>query len=127
MSGRDKLSGRNWKRICLVGAALLATACQSLAQSEGARDDAKRGLAYAQGSCGGCHAVERYGDSPNVNAPPFAGIVNQDGLTKETLSWWLRDAHNYPAEMEFYLEPDEVEELVAHMLSLRDQNYRPAI
>lgn len=85
------------------------------------------GLAFAQASCGGCHAVGRHGTSPNPDAPPFAGIVNQAGLTPETLSTWLRDAHNYPEEMEFYLEGPEVDTLVAYMLTLRDANYRPPI
>ena len=84
-------------------------------------------LAIAQGTCGGCHAVERHGVSPNPKAPPVAAIVNNPGLTRETLSSWLRDAHNFPEEMEFYLEGPEVDRLVAYMLTLRDPNYRPAI
>ena len=69
----------------------------------------------------------RYEASPNPGAPPFARIVNQEGLTAETLSSWLRDAHNYPEEMEFYLEGREVDDLVAYMLTLREANYRPPI
>lgn len=88
---------------------------------------APRGLAFAQGACGGCHAVERYGLSPNPNAPPFPAIVNREGLTPETLTVWLRDAHNYPEEMEFSLEGDEVDEMVAYLFTLRDPKYRPAI
>jgi hypothetical protein len=84
-------------------------------------------LAFAQAACGGCHAVERYGTSPNPNSPSFAAIVNQPGLTPETLGSWLRDAHNYPEEMEFSLEGPEVARLVDYMLTLRDPNYRPAI
>jgi hypothetical protein len=53
--------------------------------------------------------------------------VNQPGLSPETLAAWLRDAHNYPEEMEFYLDGPEVDLLVEHMLTLRDPNYRPAI
>ena len=85
------------------------------------------GLAFAQGSCGGCYAVERHDLSPNPDAPPFAAIVNQRGLTQATLGDWLRDAHNYPEEMEFYLEGPEVDALVDYMLTLRDPAYRPAI
>ena len=81
--------------------------------------------AFAQASCGSCHAVARHGTSPNSNAPPFAVIVNQEGLTRETLSTWLRDAHNYPREMDLHLDPAEVDGLVAYMLTLKDPNYRP--
>jgi len=110
--------------VLVVGTA----ACQPLppaGQPGPARNDPR--LAFVQASCGGCHAVERLGLSPNPAAPPFAAIANREGLTAETLSAWLTDAHNYPEEMEFYLEPPEVDELVAHILTLRDPNYRPAI
>lgn len=102
---------------------LLVTGCAPLPTKQAS----DRSLALAQGACGGCHAVERYGVSPNPIAPPFAAIVNQQGLTRETLGTWLRDAHNYPEEMDFYLRDNEVEMLVDHMLTLRDPAYRPAI
>ena len=112
----------------LFGLAMFTAACQPLPPAEPSTSARHpEGLAFAQASCGGCHAVERYGASPNPNAPAFAGIVNQPGLTAETLSSWLRDAHNYPEEMEFYLEGPEVDDLVAYMLTLRDVNYRPPI
>jgi mono/diheme cytochrome c family protein len=111
----------------LLGCALLLGACQPAAAPETAAPARDRGLAFAQGSCGGCHAVERGGLSPNPGAPPFAAIVNQPGLTRDTLGAWLRDAHNYPEEMEFYLVEPEVDALVAYMLTLRGDDYRPAI
>lgn len=85
---------------------------------------ASQGQAFAETSCGGCHAVARYGASSNPNAPPFPAIANQEGLTAETLSFWLRGAHNYPSEMDFYLYDRQVDELVAYMLTLKDANYR---
>lgn len=103
-------------------------ACQPLPPAEQSGPaQSVPGLGFVQASCGGCHAVERYGASPNPDAPPFAAIANREGLTAETLSAWLRDAHNYPEEMEFYLEAREVDDLVAYILALRDPNYRPAI
>ena len=107
---------------CLLALALGTAACQHQPARETADD-----LAFAQAACGGCHAVERYGASPNPDSPPFAAIANEPGLTRETLATWLRDAHNYPEEMEFYLEGPEVERLVDYMLTLRDPDYRPAI
>jgi mono/diheme cytochrome c family protein len=76
-------------------------------------------------SCGGCHAVERYGTSSYSTAPPFEAIVNRDGLTAETLSFWLRGAHNYPREMDFEVGEREVDALVEYMLTLKDPQYRP--
>lgn len=116
------------KRIALLCLALGAMACQPLPSAAPALSASPaEGLAFAQASCGGCHAVGRYGASPNPDSPPFARIVNQDSLTAQSLSTWLRDAHNYPQEMEFALEGSKVDDLVAYMLTLRDANYRPPI
>jgi len=104
---------------------LLLTACQNLPPAEPAPATVSpEGQAFAQTSCGGCHAVGRSGTSSNANALPFPAIVNQEGLTAETLSFWLRGAHNYPREMDFQLREREVDALVAYMLTLRDPNYR---
>ena len=112
------------KPLHLVGLTLLFTACQNLPPAEPAASATPSpGLTFAQSTCGGCHAVGRYGSSSNPNAPPFPAIVNQEGLTEETLSYWLRSAHNYPSEMDFILVERDVETLVAYMLTLRDPNY----
>ena len=108
--------------LCLT---LVLTACQSVPSAEPAASTVpSRDQAFAQASCGSCHAVGRDGWSSNSNAPPFAAIVNQEGLTAETLSTWLQGAHNYPSEMDFYLQQPDVDALVAYMLTLRDPNYR---
>jgi mono/diheme cytochrome c family protein len=85
------------------------------------------GAALAQRNCSGCHAIGRYDQSPNPRAPAFAAIANSEGLTEESLTAWLRDAHNYPQQMEFTLGAREVEALVDHILALRDPNYRPPV
>lgn len=109
----------------LIWLTLPLAACQALPPAAPtASATASRGQAFAEASCGGCHAVARYGSSSNRDAPPFPAIANQEGLTAETLSYWLRGAHNYPSEMDFYLNERQVDELVAYMLTLRDPNYR---
>ena len=116
------------KFIPALASVIALAACQPLpGEREAVPPAPAAGLGFAQASCGGCHAVERYGDSPNPDSPPFAAIANREGLTSETLAAWLRDAHNYPQEMEFYLEGAEADALVAYILTLRDPNYRPAI
>ena len=108
--------------------AAAVVACQPLSPAGNtAAAQPHRSLAFAKAACGGCHAVERQSVSPNPNAPPFAAIVNQEGVTANTLSSWLRNAHNYPSEMKFNLEGRRVDDLVEYMLTLRDPNYRPAI
>lgn len=119
---------RTWRSLYVLCSATMLVSCQPPRSVEAETTlISADGLAFAQGSCGGCHAVGRYGDSPNPDAFPFARIVNQPGLTEATLSSWLRDAHNFPDEMEFYLEPNEVDVLVTYLLGLRDETYRPAI
>jgi len=104
---------------------LLLTACHNLSPAEPAPVTfTSEGETLAQASCGECHSVGRYGISPISSAPAFPVIVNQEGLTGESLSVWLRGAHNYPREMDFYLGEREVEKLVRYMLTLRDPNYR---
>jgi mono/diheme cytochrome c family protein len=116
---------KTFKPLNLLWLLVLLTACQSVPSVEPAQANARpESLALAQASCGGCHAVGRTGTSSNSNAPPFAAIANQEGLTAETLSYWLRGAHNYPREMDFSLRESEVNSLVAYMLTLRDPNYR---
>lgn len=84
-------------------------------------------LAFAQAACGGCHAVEPPGLSPNSQSPTFADIANSPGLTDDTLALWLSDAHNYPEEMDFDLNEKQVETIARHMLRLRDPDYeKPA-
>jgi mono/diheme cytochrome c family protein len=82
------------------------------------------GRSFAEAQCSGCHGVVGDLSSSNPDAPPFAAIANQEGLTEETLATWLRGAHNYPAEMNFYLNERQVNELVAYFLSLKSPNYR---
>src|SRR6476620_920411 len=70
------------------------------------------GQSLARVSCATCHGIGRSETSPRSNAPPFEVIVNKEGLTAETLAAWLRGAHNYPREMDFYLREPEVRALV---------------
>ncbi len=126
---RLKLEGRPARLLkalrltCIVSG---LTACQQLPSPGGRASTIEpAGQAFAQASCGRCHAVGRHGTSPNSNAPPFEAIVNKQGLTKETLSSWLRDAHTYPREMRFRLDPRQVDDLAGYMLTLSDAGFRP--
>ena len=115
---------RHWPLACLVPALALA-ACQPAPPARSSLSPVARGEALARSSCAGCHAIGSRGSSPNPKAPPFALVVNQQDLTATTLSAWLRDAHNYPREMDFSVNAREVDDLVAYMLTLRDPAYRP--
>lgn len=108
--------------LCLT---TLLAACEELPPAAPAASTVPAdGYAFAKATCGECHAVGRDGLSSNANAPPFPVIANQEGVTAETLTFWLRGAHNYPREMDFTLGPRDVDRLVAYLLTLKDPNYR---
>ena len=117
------------RTIWILPLLLAVSACQSTGTDEAALTpmDARalsETHAFAQAACGSCHGVERYGLSPNPGAPEFAVIANREGLTRETLRKWLVTAHNYPEQMDFYLEADEVDDIVGYMLTLREEGYQ---
>lgn len=112
-------------RALMASPLLLLAACQTVPSAEPASSATTfRGRAFAQATCSGCHETGLYGTSSNPNAPPFGAIANQEGVTAETLSTWLRSAHNYPTEMNFMLHDDDADALVAYFLSLRVRHYR---
>ncbi len=88
---------------------------------------ATRGLAFAKANCAGCHAVEGNGASPNADAPAFAAIANMPGLTGDTLRQYLRDSHNFPAAMNFTVEPAQIDDLADYVVTLKRANYKPDI
>jgi mono/diheme cytochrome c family protein len=105
----------------LAPVALATAACQPLPETDSPSapgEDADRAL--AQSACGGCHAIDRRSASPSPGATPFAVLVDRPGLTHNALAVWLRNAHNYPAQMNFALEPRDAERIAAYMLTLRD-------
>ena len=75
--------------------------------------------------CGSCHAVAPGTLSPLPQAPTFPAIANREGLTRETLTTYLRDAHNYPDIMDVGLTDEDVTLVVDYMMSLKDPDYRP--
>lgn len=92
------------------------------AQSEPATQDAVPLLVSA--TCAGCHAVEPGAESPLANTPTFVDIANRDGLTKETLTRYLSDAHNYPDQMDVEVDAADIEVVTDYILSLRTSDYK---
>jgi mono/diheme cytochrome c family protein len=99
------------------GASPSAPAASSLPNEP---DSATTGLRLAEARCSGCHAVTPGQVSPNSEAPPFASIAQRPGLTLSSASNWLSESHNFPDQMNFYLEDDQAEQLGTYLLTLRD-------
>lgn len=83
-------------------------------------DGAATGLRLAEARCSGCHAVTPGQVSPNADAPPFASIAQRSGLTRSSAGSWLSESHNFPDQMNFYLESDQAEQLATYLLTLRE-------
>jgi len=115
------------KPLILPALAMFLAACQASPPLQRSASPSQfRGQAYAQASCSSCHAIRPGAtSSPNPQAPPFVSIVNQEGLSRQTLNTWLRDAHNYPDEMAFELNAGQVDDLVSYMLTLKDPRFKP--
>src|SRR5690242_9914286 len=103
-----------WPKRSLLLSLLFLAGCQTIPPAHPTQSAAaSRGRAFARATCSGCHETGLYGSSTNPNAPPFGSIANHEGVTAETLSYWLRSAHNYPMEMNFLLHDEDVDALVA--------------
>lgn len=122
------------RTLAICACALLGAACSYAAaqdqvpaspQPPAMSEQEHHRLAFVQAACGGCHAVEVGDISPNPASPPFADIANREGLTRATLVTWLTDAHNYPEDMDFDLDPPQVEQIADHILTLRSANHKP--
>ena len=79
------------------------------------------GRTFARQICTECHAIEKgQAFSPNLAAPPFEAIANIRGMTTTALSVALRSPH--PTMPNVILNAEELSNVVAYILSLRQAN-----
>lgn len=107
----------------IAAIALLVGATQPAVSNRPASDrpEADRGRQFAQAHCSACHAVERLTLSSNPEAPPFDLIVNRQEVTMDTLKTFLGDSHNFPEVMDFEIEPQNIDDLAAYLMTLKDR------
>jgi len=105
-----------------VAATLALSACAAAplpAPLPGAQTgSATLGFAYAQQTCGSCHALGA-GEmrSPDARARPFDAIANTPGLTRTALNAWLHSSHtNMP---HLIVEPERIDDLHAYLSALK--------
>jgi mono/diheme cytochrome c family protein len=103
----------------LASAASLA-ACQTTGTAKTA-EKPPLAPAFVEAACGGCHGVEPPFFSPNPRAPSFADMATRKGVGDGPLAKWLSNAHNYPEDMEFDLTAEQIDQIVAYMVTLRDR------
>ena len=78
-----------------------------------------RGQEIAQTHCSSCHAVERGGESPAPEAPPFRTLSQNYRVTdlEEALAEGISVGH--PAMPEFQFSPDDAHALVSYLQAIQ--------
>jgi mono/diheme cytochrome c family protein len=95
----------------------VVAACGARAQQS--IGDPEAGSLVASEFCAGCHAISvEQGMSPILQAPRFEDVANTTGTAMGLLTW-LTTSH--PPMPTIALEPEELRNIVAYILSLKDQ------
>jgi len=100
----------------MFGAALAASACGPKAQD----GDVWTGHAFAREACKACHLVDPEARAPRIFeiGPAFHDIANIRGMTATAIRVFLTSSH--PKMPNLILTPDEIADVTAYILSLRD-------
>lgn len=108
------------RRVCCNWSVGLAAAVLGvLATNAQAQDgDARRGLAYAQQNCSGCHAVDSRQEPPVRGIATFRQIANAPGMTALALAVWFQSPH--PNMPNLILAPSDRDDVIAYITSLRE-------
>jgi len=130
----DDMIGRTFiSRAALAGAAFVLAPALAAAQDDAAQDDAAplsdaeligdpaAGRAIALDTCAECHGVApNVFTSPDEDATPFATLAETPGMTSRALTVWLTTFHPGRTMPMVLLERDEREDVIAYILSLRE-------
>jgi mono/diheme cytochrome c family protein len=104
----------------LLGWAFFATLVAAGARAQEDVGDAGAGLVSASRACASCHAVRREQSmSPVLQGPRFEDVADTPGMTATALFVWMRTSH--PTMPNLILEPDDLRNVVAYILSLQDR------
>ena len=102
--------------VALLGTALgLSWAMLQLLHAQDSLGSAQAGRRLANYWCTGCHAVEP--KTEGIFAADFAEIANVPSTTELSLKVFLRSSHK--SMPNFILQPEEADDIVAYILSLR--------
>lgn len=119
-----------WRIAALVGLALVvgtlpAQAMPADAQRPDNAESAAIGKQVAQRHCGGCHAIEATGASPNPKAPPFPLIAERYHGDNPAPVLIDGTVVRHPGMSEFNFSEDETDGLVAYIRRV-SRRWKPA-
>ena len=84
--------------------------------------DPAEGRAIAEQNCSGCHAIGMTGDSPAQDAPPMRRFHENWPIEAlgEALAEGVVVGHSDPQMPAFRFDPDDIDDLLAYIESLRE-------
>jgi mono/diheme cytochrome c family protein len=104
------------KHVVRIGLALFISAVVVL-PTFAQEGDAGEGLAVAQDTCAGCHAIRKGQQSANANAPAFEEIAGVPGMTAIALQASLQTSHRSMPNL--ILSTEDRRNVAAYILSLK--------
>jgi cytochrome c553 len=118
------------KRVFLFALPVLISGCQTITEDRRAAVDLEvgslisgspewRGLKLARNRCSDCHAVEAGRSSALPRAPSFAAISRTSGLTRTSLTNWMRGHRPLWSDMFFEIPAEHIDDLVAYIITLK--------
>ncbi|MFI4975028.1 MAG: c-type cytochrome [Caulobacterales bacterium] len=113
-------------RILLV-ATLVAAGLAVQARAQVETPPEARGHALVARNCGMCHAIEKVGDSPNPEAPPFRRLHERYPVENlgEALAEGILVGH--PQMPEFRFGGGEISDIIAYLKSIQTYAHAQAI
>lgn len=110
-------------RHALIALVLALAGCASHENAQNTAQVAAlaRGHELVAAHCSSCHAIERSGESPVPEAPPFRTLSRNyrvDTL-EEALAEGISVGH--PAMPEFQFAPDQITDLVSYLQSIQEE------
>jgi mono/diheme cytochrome c family protein len=102
-----------------LGAVLVLAGATGRAQSPVETGDPKRGFAYTQVHCAGCHGVNnRQPDRPpTMGIATFEEIANAPGMSALALAVWFQSPHKDMPNL--ILAPPDRDDVIAYIVSLK--------
>lgn len=102
----------------LAATAALMAFAPLAARSEELSPDAQAGLEILRDDCSSCHAIDKTGESPMREAPPFRALHTRYPVEslEESLAEGIITGH--PAMPEFQFSPQQVGDIIAYLKTL---------
>jgi hypothetical protein len=108
--------------LAVLGWLFTAAIASTTASAEEGIGDSVEGFFVAAELCSYCHAIlPEEPESPLPQATRFHIIADTPGMTERALIVWLTTSHPFRTMPHLILEPEELRNVVAYIISLRHE------